>query len=322
MDHRLILVTSLAFTFGWAESTGQETSPPSPPELTLGQTTFTTYCSSCHGPKGAGLIGPNLTDPEVLHGTSLAEIEQVIAEGVPARSMPPWGAVLDGPTLRATAEFVQSIMDDNLPSGIAYRESTVTPFPFGSPEQPLLLRTFMPTMGVEDDVFAHHGHGMATPKYDPTGGSFDVETMQDPIDGVPGAIAVNFGEVLSYCFDTTECRLLYTWSGGFMDMTNYWGADQGGGRKKFGYVPVLLGDILWRAEGPPEANDPPQFRGYRKVAGVPEFMYTVDGVDYTLRITPGDEPGSASCYYTATRPDGQSKSFTRMLHPQSSEVSP
>ena len=60
---------------------------------------------------------------------------------------------------------------------------------------------------------------MATPKYSAKGDTFDIETMQDPIDGVPGAIAVNFGEDLSYCFDSTECRLLYIWQGGFMDMT-------------------------------------------------------------------------------------------------------
>ena len=83
-----------------------------------GRQTFSTYCAPCHGPEGAGLLAPNLTDAEVLHGESLAEITKIIGEGVPARSMPPWGGVMDDATIEATAHYVMSIMDDNLPSGM------------------------------------------------------------------------------------------------------------------------------------------------------------------------------------------------------------
>lgn len=287
--------------------------------LAHGRATFKNYCASCHGPEGAGLIGPNLTDAEVLHGESREDIIRVIAEGVPAKSMPPWGAVLDESTLHATAGFVQSIMDDDLPSGIDERFSTVTPFPFGSREDPYVLRTFMPTMGVESAVFAHHGRGEATPRYDPRGGTFDIETMQDPVDGVPGAIAVNFGEALSYCFDATECRVLYTWQGGFMDMTNYWGAGQGGNRKRFDYVPTVLGSVVWRAAGPPQTVGVPAFGGYRKIDGVPEFFYRIGEIAYTLRVVPGDAPGLAECYYTETDPAGRTRSYTRLLPPQRPE---
>jgi mono/diheme cytochrome c family protein len=280
-----------------------------------GRQTFSTYCAPCHGPEGAGLLAPNLTDAEVLHGESLAEIVKVIGEGVPARSMPPWGGVLDDATTEATAHYVMSIMDDNLPNGmVATPETTVTPFPFGSAEEPYILRTFMPTMGVGDEVFPHHGNGMATPRYKADGGTFDIEKMQDPIDGVPGAVVVNFGEALSYCFDTTECRLLYTWQGGFMDMTDYWGAGQGGSRKKFGYVPTVLGNLVWRTDGPSEFRGRPHFRSYRKVEGAPEFNYEIGDLQITLLITPSDEPGVAHCYYTVTDSSGHKRSFSRFLH--------
>ena len=42
----------------------------------------------------------------------------------------------------------------------------------------------------------------------------------DPTIGIPAALGVNFGDQLSYCWDTTECRLLYAWNGGFLDMAN------------------------------------------------------------------------------------------------------
>ena len=58
-----------------------------------------------------------------------------------------------------------------------------------------------------------------------------------PIDGIPAAIAVNMGKTLSYVWDTTECRLLYAWTDGFLDMKNYWGERESGRRKGFGYVP-------------------------------------------------------------------------------------
>ncbi len=97
--------------------------------IAQGRKTFATYCAPCHGPEGAGLLAPNLTDTEVLHGESLAEIIKIIGEGVPARSMPPWGGVMDDATIEATAHYVMSIMDDNLPSGmVATPDTTVTPF--------------------------------------------------------------------------------------------------------------------------------------------------------------------------------------------------
>ena len=62
-----------------------------------------------------------------------------------------------------------------------------------------------------------------------------------PIAGIPAAIAVNLGKKLSHVWDTTECRLLYAWTDGFLDMKNYWGDKAGGRRKGFAYVPELYG---------------------------------------------------------------------------------
>ena len=107
----------------------------------------------------------------------------------------------------------------------------------------------MPTAGVsKQEVLANHSQGFNSPKY---GASSGKESKNEylPIDGIPAAIAVNLGKTLSYVWDTTECRLLYAWTDGFLDMKNYWGERESGRRKGFGYVPKLYGFVFYKAQG-------------------------------------------------------------------------
>ena len=267
--------------------------------LKEGEAVFKMYCASCHGPEGAGLIGPNLTDPIILHGSSQKEIVSVIENGIPSKAMPAWSAILKPDQIEDVALFVKSIMGKNLPSPVLMGESTVTPFPEGSLNRPLLMRTFMPVLELEEEVFANHDTSRETPKYKHKNAYFDPVKTDLPIDGIPGAITVNFGDQLSYCFDSTECRLLYLWSGGFMDMTNYWGAGSGAKRTKFGYIGELIGTPHYLAKGAAPLAGKPHFKGYRKVNGIPEFNYTIGEVAFTLRIEPGENPGDAICRYTS-----------------------
>jgi hypothetical protein len=270
-----------------------------------GQTVFAMYCAACHGPEGAGLVGPNLTDTVFLHGGTRPDIVRTLTTGVGDKGMPAWGAILPPADLEAVADFAVSLIGKNLKSPFGPGESTATPFPKGSVAFPLLMRSFMPTLGLDATVFAHHRHGQVIAKYSPEKGD-DVGGEQKPVDGVPSAIAVSFGDGLSYCFDTTECRLLYTWSGPFMDMTPYWGAGSGGGRKSFTYVPIVNGTVWWRTSGPEPMQVPgattavPHFTGYRKVKQVPELQWQVGEVQVSLRITPGAKPGMAVCQYTTS----------------------
>lgn len=265
----------------------------------VGKAVFATYCASCHGPEGAGLIGPNLTDAEILHGSSHAEIVAVVRDGVPSKAMPAWSGILQPDQIDEVAAYVKSIMGKDLAGPGNTDISTITPFPEGTLKRPLLMRTFMPVLDLDDEVFSNHYISRGTPSYSPKTGSFDPMEIDEPIEGIPGAIAVHFGDQLSYCFDSTECRLLYTWSGGFMDMTNYWGSGTGGGRVSFGYIGELVGTVQYMAEGPAPLAGKPAFKGYRKVNDVPEFMYSIGDVDFTLKIMPGEVPGEAVCHYTS-----------------------
>lgn len=268
-------------------------------DVKKGETVFKTYCASCHGPEGAGLIGPNLTDKEVLHGSEKEKIMNVIASGIPGKAMPPWGSILKKNEISDVADFVKSIMGKNLKGPAVTNNSTVTPFPKGDLGRPYLIRTFMPKMGLSDEVFANHHKGRETAKYSPSKGKFDAKKKDKPIEGIPGAIAVNLGKGLSYCFDSTECRLFYTWSGDFLDMTNYWGKGIGGGRKRNGYIAKVMGKVGYLAQGKAAVQGEPMFKGYRKVNGIPEFMYCIGKIDFTLKIIPGKVPGEAVCHYTA-----------------------
>jgi hypothetical protein len=157
-------------------------------------------------------------------------------------------------------------------------------------------------------VFAHHGVGLPGVKYDPgtrrdlsvkkkdpdTGKTEEVPHSVPTQPGIPGAIAVNHGDTLSYAWDTTECRLLYAWRGGFLDMDPYWGPEPGGGRANI-YIPKLLGSLVYRASGtaPVEAaqGESPRFGGYRMVGNAPEFWYTLGSRTIREQVFPAAEGG-------------------------------
>jgi cytochrome c oxidase cbb3-type subunit 3 len=77
--------------------------------VALGGAQFATKCASCHGPELGGLIGPNLTDANWLHGKGTRlDILKVIREGVAEKGMPPWGPVMKKDELYAVTAFILS----------------------------------------------------------------------------------------------------------------------------------------------------------------------------------------------------------------------
>lgn len=85
--------------------------------LATGEAVFKTACATCHGKKGQGLIGPNLTDRYWLYGGSLMDIYNVVDNGVPDKGMPPrGGAALSHEELLAVVGYVDSLRGTE-PSG-------------------------------------------------------------------------------------------------------------------------------------------------------------------------------------------------------------
>jgi cytochrome c oxidase cbb3-type subunit III len=89
--------------------------------LARGRAIFTSQaslCQSCHRPDLGGLVGPNLTDDQWLHGCSPAEVMHNIATGFPPRGMLPFGGgpKLSDAELLDLASFVLSRRGSHPPS--------------------------------------------------------------------------------------------------------------------------------------------------------------------------------------------------------------
>ncbi len=79
---------------------------------------FVSTCSVCHGERGEGVIGPNLTDAfwKNCNG-DLVGIHTIIDAGVPTRGMPAWGKQLDPVETRKLAAFVGTLAGTNVAGG-------------------------------------------------------------------------------------------------------------------------------------------------------------------------------------------------------------
>jgi cytochrome c oxidase cbb3-type subunit 3 len=77
---------------------------------------FVTRCAPCHGDRGQGIVGPNLTDEYWLHGGRLTEIYETISEGVPEKGMVPWKTQLSPDEIAAMAAYVGTLRGTHPPS--------------------------------------------------------------------------------------------------------------------------------------------------------------------------------------------------------------
>lgn len=77
--------------------------------LTAGTTLYKDKCAVCHGDKGEGKVGPNLTDDYWIHGGSVNDIFKTIKYGVPAKGMISWQNSLNGQQMQDLASFIKSI---------------------------------------------------------------------------------------------------------------------------------------------------------------------------------------------------------------------
>jgi mono/diheme cytochrome c family protein/competence protein ComGC len=78
-------------------------------KLLLGKTIFIKNCVMCHGDKGQGIIGPNLTDDYWLHGGSYKDIFKTIFNGVPEKGMLTWKKTLKPDEIRSVASYVYTL---------------------------------------------------------------------------------------------------------------------------------------------------------------------------------------------------------------------
>jgi len=163
----------------------------------------------------------------------------------------------------------------------------------GTPEKPYILRTCIPNLELGDEVLSHHGRGFPSPTYSPANGRLSNRGTYKPIPVIPASVSVSYGPQLAYAWDTTECRLLYAWANGFLDMESHWGAPNSG-RRSGNYSARLFGQVFYKAKGKPplQINGKAQsgdvsYLGNKRIKGHPEFSYAADGRKITVSVRPG-----------------------------------
>ncbi len=81
-----------------------------------GKAEFMVKCMPCHGDKGQGLIGPNLTDDYWIHGDgTISAVLTVMNSGVPDKGMPPWKGVIPPDLMEDVAVYVYTLHGTNPP---------------------------------------------------------------------------------------------------------------------------------------------------------------------------------------------------------------
>lgn len=74
-------------------------------------------CFACHGAKGEGGVGPNLTDNYWLHGGSINDVFKTIKIGVPEKGMQAWEKTYSPEQIRNLASYVRTLVGTNPPNG-------------------------------------------------------------------------------------------------------------------------------------------------------------------------------------------------------------
>lgn len=86
--------------------------------ISEGSNIYKTNCITCHGDKGQGIVGPNLTDDYWLHGGSIKDIFKTINLGVPGKAMVSWKEKLSPKQIQQVASFVMSLKGTNPPGAL------------------------------------------------------------------------------------------------------------------------------------------------------------------------------------------------------------
>ncbi|WP_256009700.1 cbb3-type cytochrome c oxidase N-terminal domain-containing protein [Desertivirga xinjiangensis] len=93
------------------ENTVKESSEAS--VITSGQAIYNSNCVACHGDRGQGVVGPNLTDEYWLHGGSVNAIFKTIKYGIPEKGMISWEKTLTPKQISEVTNFIHSLKGSN-----------------------------------------------------------------------------------------------------------------------------------------------------------------------------------------------------------------
>jgi cytochrome c oxidase cbb3-type subunit 3 len=86
--------------------------------LSKGKQVFDEKCSGCHGEKGEGAFGPNLTDNYFIHGHHVHAVVHIVKHGN-KKGMTAFNHVLNHHQIHNVAHYVHSLKGSNVAGGKA-----------------------------------------------------------------------------------------------------------------------------------------------------------------------------------------------------------
>ena len=87
-----------------------------PSQVAVGKGIYDGNCSACHGEKGEGIVGPNLTDEFWIHGGGVKDIFKVIKYGVVEKGMVSWEKNMSAGDMSAVTNYIISLKGTNPPN--------------------------------------------------------------------------------------------------------------------------------------------------------------------------------------------------------------
>lgn len=86
-----------------------------PQAASSGAAIYRQNCLPCHGDRGQGVIGPNLTDGYWLHGGAPLQVHHTVQAGVADKGMPAWGPVLGELGVRQVVAHLITLRNTRVP---------------------------------------------------------------------------------------------------------------------------------------------------------------------------------------------------------------
>jgi cytochrome c oxidase cbb3-type subunit 3 len=85
--------------------------------ISAGLAIYNINCVACHGDKGQGTVGPNITDEYWLHGGKVTSIFKTIKYGVPEKGMISWEKTLTAKQISDVSNYIISLKGTNPANG-------------------------------------------------------------------------------------------------------------------------------------------------------------------------------------------------------------
>ena len=79
--------------------------------LSEGKDIFNKNCTACHGQNLEGGVGPNLTDPNWIHGGGIKNVFKTITNGVPLKGMISWKSQISPKNIQSVASYILSLQN-------------------------------------------------------------------------------------------------------------------------------------------------------------------------------------------------------------------